>query len=434
MSPAPTAAADIRAAAVTLAAGPLLAGADRQPGDRVVVGATDPRLELIGALAMLHGSGDVDVAVLDPRWPEPVRRAAIDRCGATLVLDLDGSGTSRRIRAAGPARGTGWIAFTSGSTGPPRPVRRTLESWTSSYAAFDALTGIGPGDRVLIPGSLASSMCAFAALHAVSRGAELVLLPRWNPAGAAGVDVVHVVPTMLGDLLRTTAPGCPPRLVISAGATLGPGLVDAVTERWPFARLLEYYGSSEQSFVSVRTDGPATTVGVAFPGVQVGIGDPADPSPPGTPGEIWVRSPYTAESALDGLRTLAVDVDGWVSVGDHGYLDDAGRLTLLGRGRIVCGGVVVEPGAVEAVLRAAGAGDAVVLGLPHPRLGEVVCAVVDGGPGLPTLRAHVRSALRAAERPRVWFAASPLPRTPAGKPDRGGLQAAAAAGLLPALR
>ncbi len=401
------------------------------PGDRVAVALGDPADQLRWALAADRLDGCP--AVLDPRWPAARSRAALDSLRAAAVVNA--TGVVARPGAAGSG-GAGWIAYTSGSSGTPRAVARTRRSWTASFAAFTELTGLGRQDRVLVPGGLSSSMCAFAALHALHRGAALDLLSGWDPVLVpAACTVAHLVPTMLRDLVIARSP-LRARLLISAGAALDPELERAARAVWPGTRVLEYYGSSEQSFVSVRT-GPPGSVGTAFPGVQIQI-RATDRSvlPPGRPGLIWTRSPFSAQGYLDDAGGRFRRCGDWVSVGDRGTLDSTGTLRLLGRDTVVTGGTTVDPAAVEGELRTvAGVQEAVVFGLPHPRLGEVVVAVLTGQlPPLRVLRAHARDRLAPAERPRRWFALPTMPVTTGGKPARAELLAAAREGRLRPVR
>ncbi|KMS84720.1 hypothetical protein ACZ91_46225, partial [Streptomyces regensis] len=76
---------------------------------------------------------------------------------------------------------------------------------------------------------------------------------------------------------------------------------------------------------------------------------------------------------------------------------------------------------VESVLRTvAGVDDVLVTGTPHPRLGQLVTAVVQArrAPSPAELRAAVRAALRPELRPRRWLWTTQLPRTASGKPAR----------------
>jgi long-chain acyl-CoA synthetase len=260
------------------------------------------------------------------------------------------------------------------------------------------LTGSDEAARVLVPGPLTSTLFLYAAVHAAATGATPLLAPLgttqpWTHA--------HLVPTQLADLIAsgTELAG---RTVVVGGAALDPGLAAAARLRG--LRVVAYYGSSELSFVAMGSLGALRP----FPGVDVAARD----------GVLHARSRY-----------LALDVagpDGWATAGDRGWVDADGLVTVAGRGSsaISVGGATVLAEDVEAVLRAVpGVRDAVVVGSPHPRLGQVVAAVVavDGsGPTVRTLRQACATALRPAQRPRRWRLVDQLPRGPGGKPLRRG--------------
>nr|WP_281353593.1 hypothetical protein [Phytoactinopolyspora mesophila] len=98
------------------------------------------------------------------------------------------------------------------------------------------------------------------------------------------------------------------------------------------------------------------------------------------------------------------------------------RLRGRGDGAVVTGGATVVPEDVEAVLGGVpGVRDVVVVGTPHHWLGSVVTAVIEtAGPPVrrKILEAAARRELTPAQRPRRWYEADRLPRTPAGKPAR----------------
>ncbi|MGI8694055.1 MAG: class I adenylate-forming enzyme family protein [Geodermatophilaceae bacterium] len=419
-------AADVVAAAGWLAARPT------DPGRRLAICVDDPAAQLIWVLAA-EWIGATP-AVLDPRWPRAHLAAALGQIEPALVIH-DHEAGARRAAECPPHDHGEWISFTSGTSGTPRALRRTRESWTASFPAFTELTALMADDVVLVPGPLSSSMFSFAALHAVSVGAGVRLLSGWRPglAGASQVTVAHLVPTMLADLLDNPD-GIRPRLVVCAGAKLAAELERRARAAWPGIVFVEYYGSTEQSFVSARVGDDPDTVGRAFPGVRVEIRDDnGGPLPTGSRGMIWTRSPYAAGGYMDAGSGRFRQVGGWVSVGDRGRLDGTGVLTLLGRDEITTGGTTVDPAAVEAVLAAApGVRDAVVLGLPHVRLGEVVAAVLECGPDvtLASMRLLARKQLGSAQRPRRWYAVEALPRTGGGKADRAALVAAVQGGRL----
>jgi fatty-acyl-CoA synthase len=113
----------------------------------------------------------------------------------------------------------------------------------------------------------------------------------------------------------------------------------------------------------------------------------------------------------------------WSIPGDFATVEADGSLKLLGRGSQVIntGGEKVFPEEVEeAIKRYPGVRDAAVVGLPDPRFGERICAVVDmvGGerPALAALSGHVREHLAAYKAPRDLVLA-PIVRAPNGKLD-----------------
>lgn len=375
------------------------------PEARLVLDDADPIALITGLLAAdLAGVASI---VVDHAWPKPLRDTAVAEADRMLATH----GTDIRL-----------VVFTSGSTGTPKPVLRTSTSWTHSFPTFSAITGVEEHDLVLIPGRMSGSLFLFGAIHALTMGAAVHLLPQWSArqAGLAAREctVVHVVPAMLAALLAEGAhTNSKLRLAICAGATLPADVEAAVGEAG--IEVVEYYGAAELSVVGVRTGGAPERFR-AFPGVQVAVKD----------GLLSVRSPYLAAS-------VTRDAEGFASVGDHAELHDDGKFTVGGRAgqAITSGGSTVRPEGVERVLRRLPfVADVAVVGVPHAELGEVVAAViepVDGAePVLGALRAAVTAGLPAAERPRRWYVMSRLPRTGSGKLAHGQVSAGLANGTL----
>ncbi|MBT8225399.1 MAG: AMP-binding protein, partial [Dactylosporangium sp.] len=323
------------------------------------------------------------------------------------------------------AAGLAWIGFTSGSAGTPRPIGRTGASWLRSFPLVSELTGISAGQRVLVGGSLASSLFLFGALHALWAGAHVVIPARWEPARLPATDVAHCVPAMLDDLAEAPRP---PRLVVCGGAALPDRVLAKAAARGIAVR--EYYGATELSFVAWRDPGGPL---MPFPGVEVSL----------RAGEIWARSPYLSAGYANPAVTgpLRWDDEGFATVGDLGALGPHGALAVLGRadGTILTGGSPVLPQDVESVLAAVpGVREVVVTGTPHPQFGAVVTAVIEPADGavvrLADLRAASRARLAGPQRPRHWYVMRPLPRTASGKPARGAIRAALESGALAARR
>ncbi|MGH6963789.1 MAG: AMP-binding protein [Phenylobacterium sp.] len=120
----------------------------------------------------------------------------------------------------------------------------------------------------------------------------------------------------------------------------------------------------------------------------------------------------------------------WSVPGDWATVEADGSVTLLGRGSQVIntGGEKVFPEEVEEALkRFPGVRDAAVVGVPDPRFGERICAVVDAGESRPTLTelaAHVKTLLADFKAPRELVLA-PVVRSPNGKLDYKAVKALA---------
>ncbi|MBB2746914.1 UNVERIFIED_ORG: long-chain acyl-CoA synthetase [Microbispora rosea subsp. rosea] len=408
-------------------------------GALIALGQADPVALLVAVLAAdLAGATPL---LCDHAWSEERRAQVMAAVPVAARFDAplpEADGPPVRHRPA-PDDLT-WACFSSGSTGRPRAVVRGRASWTGSFGRLDEMTGIGPGDVVLIPGPLVSSLYGFAAVHTLAAGATAVVPGRWSPSLLADqlrrATVVHVVPHRLPAVLDALeaghdAAGGPLRTAVVGGAAL-----DAAARTRAAAagvRVVSYYGATELSFVAVDADGAGLR---PFPGVEIDVRVP----PGQVLGEVWVRSPWLCEGYLAGATgPLRQDDGGWMTVGDLAEPHRPGEVLRLrgrGDGAIQTGGATVVPEDVEEVLRKVpGVDDVVVVGTPHPYLGAVVTAVVEGEDVVrAALEAAARAELDPAQRPRRWYAAASLPRTPTGKPARGLVAARLAAGDDPGLR
>ena len=143
--------------------------------------------------------------------------------------------------------------------------------------------------------------------------------------------------------------------------------------------------------------------------------------------EVLVRSP-TQMTRYIGVGESPIDGEGWLHTGDLGHLDDAGRLWITGRAKdlIIRGGENIAPAAVERALTSiTGVLEAAVVGIPHPDLGEEVCAfvvVADGRHTAQTLTGELRGQLASFAVPTVWhLQQEPLPVNQTGKIDKPAL-------------
>jgi acyl-CoA synthetase (AMP-forming)/AMP-acid ligase II len=166
------------------------------------------------------------------------------------------------------------------------------------------------------------------------------------------------------------------------------------------------------------------SAGRAAQRTEIRVVDPDDqPLPVDVPGEVVVRGPQLMrcywnqpDATTETLR------NGWLHTGDIGTLDGDGFLTIRDRLKdmIVSGGENIYPRAIEDVLlRHATVADAAVIGVPDPRWGETVKAIVVARPGMaPTadeLIAHCRQYVGGFELPRSVDFVEALPRNATGK-------------------
>ena len=121
--------------------------------------------------------------------------------------------------------------------------------------------------------------------------------------------------------------------------------------------------------------------------------------------------------------TAAAIVDGWFRTGDLGTKDDEGYVTIVDRKKdmVLRGGYNVYPRDVEEVLlRHPAVGQVAVIGLPDPKSGEEVCAVVvldpaGGALTEPELIAWSKERLASYKYPRRVVFADRFPLGPSGK-------------------
>ncbi len=121
----------------------------------------------------------------------------------------------------------------------------------------------------------------------------------------------------------------------------------------------------------------------------------------------------------------------WSVPGDFAEVNADGSLKLLGRGSVCIntGGEKVFPEEVEEALKThPQVRDAVAVGLPDPRFGETICAVVEPEegadvPSLADLSDHVKQHLAAYKAPRSLVVVDTIGRAPNGKVDYKRLKA-----------
>jgi len=230
------------------------------------------------------------------------------------------------------------------------------------------------------------------------------------------------------------------RAITSSGVTWSPEVKADLLGELPHATLIDSLGASEgvMSRTASRVDTDIKPARFAV-NERVAVLD-EETGRAVTPGSdavglVGVTGPIPLGYYKDEEKTAATfrTVDGvrYSIPGDYATVDADGTIRLLGRGSacINTGGEKVYPEEVELLLREhPGVADCLIVGVPDPRFGEAVVALVV--PGDPTLDADAldawcRGRLSGYKRPKRFFLVDTLERSAAGKADYARLRALA---------
>jgi long-chain acyl-CoA synthetase len=165
------------------------------------------------------------------------------------------------------------------------------------------------------------------------------------------------------------------------------------------------------------------------------LDDDGNELPAGETGLIYIGSDYGRGFRYSGPAELTESVyrGELATLGDVGYVDDAGYLYVVDRRKdlVITGGANVYPAEVESVLADHPAvGEVAVIGVPDDEYGELVVAIVvpvaDVTPD--ELIAFAREHLVAYKCPRRVELVDELPRDPMGKIRKRDLRTTFSAG------
>ncbi|MFF0425243.1 acyl-CoA synthetase [Streptomyces sp. NPDC004520] len=369
--------------------------------------------------------------------------------------------------AGSPDRGFGprsaddlFIIYTGGTTGMPKGVL-----WRQEDLFFAGLFGGDPsGEPVKRPEELAERVAAggagitffpapplmhgtstLTAFIALNYGQRVVLHRKYVPEEVLRTLEKEKVSSIslvgdamlrpLVDALRGPLKGTDLSALFSlssSGAIMSETVRAQLQELMPNVTLLNNFGSTESGSNGRATDdsGPAKGFRLHV-NERTQVVDPVTriPVAPGETGRLAQRGHVPLGYYNDPAKTAETffERDGvrWVLLGDMATVDEAGVVTVLGRGSqcINTGGEKVYPEEVEQALKShPDVYDALVAGVPDAKWGSHVAAVVqlrDGaGPlDLETLQTHCRRQLAGYKVPRQLVLADRIQRSPSGKAD-----------------
>ena len=333
------------------------------------------------------------------------------------------------------------LFYTSGTTGAPKGAMHTHRSLVTSALHFMATWPFDRQTRWLVASPMFHTGGIIGTLATVWAGGTHVIMPRFDPDQALDLiereAVTHtlLVPTMLARAANAQlarARDVSSLRYLSHGASP----ISAETLRrarlaFPQAELLHVYGTTEATPITtllpheerILDTALVRSCGQPAVGVEIRVVDSADADvPPGTVGELLVRSPSLMAGYWQNPEATAEVMCGsWYRTGDLGYRDERSYIYLVDRAKdlIVSGGENIYSTEVEEALSSHPAVEEVaVFGVPDPRWGEAVYAVVFGRRQVTAdeLIAHCRRRISGFKVPRqVELRTEPLPKSAAGK-------------------
>lgn len=334
---------------------------------------------------------------------------------------------------------TAVILYTSGTTGQPKGAELTHANIRSNIESIKDL--FQPTEEDVFFGGLPLFHVfgqTVAMNGAVSTGAEITLLPRFDPTKALEIiqrDKVTIfmgVPTMYAALLqvpdRADYDISSLRLCVSGGAALPVEIIRAFESEFNTA-ILEGYGLSETSpvasFGRLDMERKPGTIGTPIKDVEMRIVDEeGNVLGVGDVGELQIKGPNVMKGYwnMEEATAKAIDPDGWFSSGDMATVDEDGYYSIVDRKKemILRGGYNVYPREVEEVLYEHPAvAEVAVMGIPHDELGEEIVAVIAFKEGQSAtddeLRDHAKEGVAAYKYPRHILIVDELPKGPTGK-------------------
>ena len=339
----------------------------------------------------------------------------------------------------GKAIGSGGSTGRSKIIVEPKPWARVPGELTLAFVA-----GLRTGQTQLVAGPLYHNSPFSWSHYGLFEDQHLVVMERFDAALAVDLIERHrcqfmfLAPTMMQRIVRL--PDIERRdlsSIESVFQTAAP-CPQWLKRRWMELtapeKLVEGFGSSEAAG-SCRIRGDEW---LEHPGT---VGRPQNAQlrildenfnevPTGEVGEIFFRPDVHPEPTYYyiGSPPAKTTPEGFVSVGDMGYVDAEGYLFLSDRrvDLIIRGGANIYPAEVEAALSEhPDIADAVVVGIPHEELGKSVHAIVEPRPDTEideaALRAWMRARLTPYKLPETYEFMAALPRDPSGKIRRSAL-------------
>lgn len=331
------------------------------------------------------------------------------------------------------------LLYTSGTTGRPKAVLHSHNTLARVAQVTAAHARIAGQDVALMPSPVTHISGYSGGLEKPFQiGSRTVLMESWDAARAVElIDRYQVTSTVaatpflleLCSAARAAGSSLPSfQRFACGGAAVPADLVRSANAALTNPCAYRVYGSSE---VPLATQGYLPDLAPVLAAETDGqpidyelriVDDDECPLAAEQDGEVLARGPAMFMGYADPEQTAAaITADGYFRTGDIGHLTPEGALVITGRKKdlIIRGGENISAKEIEDVLQAHPAvREAAVVAMPHPRLGEGICAYVIALSELSAdeLAAHVlASGLARQKCPERFELVEDLPRTASGK-------------------
>ena len=366
------------------------------------------------------------------------RFVAWDQEGGTDDESLESliSGTDDDSDLKPTERSSKFIVLTSGTTGTPKGAQRGQPDTLGPIASLLSVIPLRARETTMIAAPLFHSWGFVHFSIGLSLGSTYVLRRKFDPEGTleavaeTNASALIVVPVMLQRILELPEETISKYDLSSLKATCvsGSALPGPLATKWMDLtgdNLYNLYGSTEVAWATIATpedlrEAPGTAGRIPHGTLLKIYDEDGKELPDGETGRIFVGNEMKFEGYTGGGGKDVID--GLLSSGDVGHLDEAGRLFIDGRDdeMIVSGGENVFPREVEDLLAGHDAvKEVAVIGVDDEKYGQRLKAFVvlsDGGSlEEDEAKSYVKSNLAGYKTPREIEFIDELPRNATGK-------------------
>ena len=298
----------------------------------------------------------------------------------------------KKRKSSASSEDTAYLVFTGGTTGVSKAVIITHRARYTVDKGWGDVLNVSSDERILVNLPLFHLYVWHTIIRAFISGATIILMEEFDTdlslklVEKEKVTFLAEVPTMY--IYQMNAPGIEKynlsslRVGLTGGAIFPEELFDLCEKKLGGLRIINFYGLSDDGGVVTLSrlddsfEHARKTVGKAIPGVELKIVDEDRKEVPlNTTGEVAVRSSWmSGYYNMPEETKKAIDREGWLYTGDLGALDANGYLYFKGRTKdmFISGGENIYPMEIESALQKhPKILMAAVIGIPHPKMGEV---------------------------------------------------------------